>query len=103
MQSDYEIIRQVYELVKNGWTQYAAALGWFGLPVDPLSEDAQSWCLVGAMGRACGGKPMDEIWKLFSQYLGNHGVATWNDTPGRTQTEVLTFLELLLTCIESIG
>lgn len=56
-----------------------------------LSDAAGAVCLIGALS-ACGGGGSRQLYELLTGI--SHGLAEWNDTPGRTPEEVIDLLAI---------
>lgn len=79
------------ELVERGWCQDESAADARGRPVASCSDAAVSFCMVGATFRACGNGFDDAraTWGYIEAAIGTTAIEDWNDTPGRTQAEVV--------------
>lgn len=98
----YERAREV--LKEKGWTQRENARDPEGKPVSFLHETAACFCAAGALGRA-----ENEIGFYFGEMTTHtplldvirasgtsgecHGIPYWNDAPGRTLEEVLSYFD----------
>jgi hypothetical protein len=85
---------KAYELLeKADWTQGAFARDSKGVYVDLYSEEAVSFCSVGAIGRAnCGeAYPHHKVVALCN-LLEVNLLTKWNDDPDRTKEEVIAAL-----------
>lgn len=83
-------------LIKRGWTQGAFARDDAGNSVHVSAPFACEWCLMGAAMNACNGLSPFKVggfYGFIEDALPGIGIVTFNDTTGRTQQEVLTFLE----------
>lgn len=79
------------QLLQRGWIQGRAAL-----------PDRSAFCLMGALSEGGGGRPgglIGERWfalvAVLNDACGNIA-QIWNDTPGRTQEDVLRLLDGIL-------
>lgn len=72
----------------KGWTQGAFARDKFGNSVNSDDPEAISWCIVGA----CSIAKAQDGWIKLGFNLGKPPMK-FNDTPGRTQEEVIAALE----------
>lgn len=91
------------DYIKKGWCQRAVAKTSIGIETKPRSNDAWSWCIVGAVLASCAGKRVGLSKKAKQEYfrkieairdiLGVVYLPTWNDDPDRTKAEVLEVLE----------
>jgi len=73
------------------WTQGALARSAGGDPVDPLSEDAVAWCLVGAIMR-CYSHSQLEVEVIVPSNLR---LNEWNDQRDRTWQDVIHLVKHL--------
>lgn len=93
------ILKAARELLtpEGAWTQGAWARDDTQRSVDLNDEGACSWCLMGALGRVHGSFPVpgEIIAKLrgIAAYPFNESAVDWNDTDGRTQSEVVRLLD----------
>ena len=79
----------------KGWCQRAMAKDSLGGHMDPQSPYAVRWCLVGAV---LGSTDLSvntrvRVLDAIQDVTGCRFPSTWNDTPGRTQEEVLAVLD----------
>ena len=91
----------------NGWTQGVARRNALGGEVHSYDDTACQFCLVGALDKVYGnygwtvdGPRVDaanKVSKALSKLTGLKipSPASWNDAPGRTQDEVVSFLKEL--------
>jgi hypothetical protein len=94
-----EVLIAARGLIAKGWTQGFAARDVAGQSVEPWSSpSACSWCIVGALNVACGtdvSETYDGLarrkaaFESLEPFVGCEDWLFWNDTPGRTQAEVL--------------
>lgn len=80
---------------EGAWTQGAfARVGRGGNPIGPAEPRAKCFCIVGALKRVC---PWEAslAFRALERAIGVRpgDVVNWNDTPGRTQAEVLEVLD----------
>lgn len=98
----WEIIEQ------NGWCQRVPARDGDGNMVDALSDQAVSFCVIGAIWRNYGLNADTVIEKVAARVatpkqrskpyyalLLNSIVGGWNDTPNRTKEDVISLLKEL--------
>lgn len=87
------VLARAYELLEQGWCQHRYRV---------ILEGYTSYCLSGAIYAAGNSDSeecitvTDEIRTAVDQIvrtLGTSFIATWNDTPGRTQKEVLALVK----------
>ena len=91
------VIERALELVRKGWTQRANARDASGNAVSPIGTEACCWCLDGAL-LVASDSALEYLQASISvsEALGGKGYIGWNDTPGRTQDEVVSLLERLI-------
>jgi hypothetical protein len=80
----------------GAWCQKAEALDRHHNTVDGNSPHACQWCLLGALARCFPGD--DDKYDIARAEVRNaipphDWISTWNDTPGRTQAEVVALLQ----------
>ncbi|KQM37975.1 hypothetical protein [Sphingomonas sp. Leaf10] len=92
-----QVLSEAADLLEKpgAWTQNAFARDWLGRMTGPLStkDTAVCWCVMGATCVA--GQDADEgqaADDFLRGFLGIPDLASWNDTPGRTQAEVVAKL-----------
>jgi hypothetical protein len=98
------VIDQAIKLVTLGWCQRAIARSASGQTVSAWSAAACEWCLAGALSAARhsggGGPGYIEALNLVGDIIAGMGgakpIEEWNDTPGRTQAEVIAVLVLAM-------
>lgn len=79
---------------EGAWTQGASARDSGRRVVIFSSERACQWCALGAIGATYKGYQILDIERrLRSELAGS--IAVWNDTPERTQAEVVALLKSL--------
>lgn len=93
-----DLLRRARELIGSGWTQGADARAADGTPVDPWSEDAAAWSLLGALVAALEesedrnqGLPLTELavaLDAVAEFVDDDSLARWNDLPERGVHEV---------------
>lgn len=102
MTTEVETIRniliQARNLVQDGWTQGASARSSLGDnlgEVSMFSPSARRFCATGALGRAVAEEGEDAAAHLAAEAIicgsldNKSSVIEWNDTPGRTQADVV--------------
>ena len=99
---DSEVYNKAADMVESGWTQNAYARDSQEKPTYPCRNNAESWCLSGALIAAVynlrGGVyySSDDAEKAFklSEDLGLPcgDTAEWNDNPDRTKEQVVDLL-----------
>jgi hypothetical protein len=93
------LLRESRLLVAAGWCQGADARGRDGDEVDPWSERAVEWSVLGAIvavlereAKEFGEIPLDELASALyamAEVIEADSLADWNDDPRRTQAEVV--------------
>lgn len=97
---------------ESHWTKRSSARDADDRPVDVISEEAVSFCLIGAISRAIyysSGIPLYEtahyqVWDVIlnavrSKYP-DHGVSSFNDDPSTTLQDVHSILKVALASTE---
>jgi hypothetical protein len=79
-------------LVERGWTQGEYARHKNGRPIGPAEPNAVCWCATGAIMATGKSLAADLAVYHLGDALGD-SVLRWNDTPGRTQAEVLALFD----------
>jgi hypothetical protein len=96
------ILARARELVAFGWCQGADARDASGAPVEPWSESAVSWSLLGALVAAVDlpAQPDDVVLgplrralSALAEVIDEPLLAVWNDDAGRTPHEVVRTLD----------
>src|ERR1041385_5678234 len=92
------LLRRARELIDSGWTQGADARAADGTPLDPWSDEAASWSLLGALVAALEeAEEHDQTISLtelalaldaLAGFVDDDSLARWNDAPGRTLHQV---------------
>jgi hypothetical protein len=97
------VLRRAKELITRGWTQLTPAQDEFCASCDVRSDWARKFCLMGAIARACVDFQSLAVWNSLCDVLWTIGPirasrspVDWNDSPGRTQQEVLDVLHLAI-------
>ena len=78
------------ELIRQGWTQNAAASAASGREVDVNDPRACRWCAGGALQAVGADIP---AFAAIKRWSGNPFISGWNDSPRRTQAEVLAVFD----------
>jgi hypothetical protein len=89
--------------VAQSWCRGADARDAAGVEVDPWSDDARSWSLLGALVAALEAEaikrdelPLDELAEglyALAGLIDTGSLSEWNDDPARTQAGVLEILD----------
>jgi hypothetical protein len=90
-----EVLTRAADLLEKpgAWTQGAFARDIHGHPIRCESEDAASFCAIGALYSLRVGSWMaDSCERRLSKFKRVEMFAEWNDAPGRTQAEVVAAL-----------
>jgi hypothetical protein len=92
------LLRRARELVGSGWTQGADARAADGTPLDPWSDEAASWSMLGALVAALEeAEAHDQTFSLtelalaldaLAWFVDDDSLARWNDAPERTVAQV---------------
>jgi hypothetical protein len=92
------LLRRARELIGSGWTQGADARAADGTPLDPWSDGASAWSLLGALVAALEeGEAHDQALPLtelalaldaLAGFVDDDSLARWNDAPERTSSQV---------------
>ena len=103
-----KVLRAARELLAGGWCQKHLARTDDGSPVDYRDGAATAFCLLGACGRAALNPSDSNPDPLLMEAIGDalrHTVSgyavDWNDTPGRTQAEVLAVIDATIAHLEA--
>jgi hypothetical protein len=96
------LLRRARELIGSGWMQGADACAADGIPLDPWSDEATAWSLLGALVAALEeGEAHDQALPLnelalaldaLAGFVDDDSLARWNDAPGRTLPQVKSAL-----------
>lgn len=86
-----EVLEAARKKIKQGWCQGSGAKSAFGSVVSFNSVHASRWCAAAAIDISCDYTPgaFTRAREIMVSMLGVDNLAAWNDTPGRTQAEVL--------------
>jgi hypothetical protein len=91
-----DVLMEARAYIEKGWCQGAAAKDEFGQSVEweqRLNGIARSWCALGAITDGAGlrlqSPELRDAEHLLQRVVGDGWIAVWNDSPGRTQEEVL--------------
>jgi hypothetical protein len=97
-----ELLLGAADLVARGWVQGTDAVDANGTPVEPWSQSAVGWSLLGALVAALqrrtpagGPPPVGELAAAcvaLVEYVDHDLLDVWNDDPHRTQADVLAAL-----------
>lgn len=90
-----EILSKAADLLEKpgAGTQGGSAFDASGNPVGYGNPAAASWCVEGAIGLAASNLcEVDRAFRAVKRRLGIRSLYRWNDTPGRTQAEVVAVL-----------
>lgn len=101
-----DTLRAARALIEKGWCQAALARDKTGATVEPGSERAVAYCMMGAIYAATHYTPLT-AWerhetymlakqcrnRLFAANSIQDTLADWNDAPERTQAEVLALFD----------
>jgi hypothetical protein len=94
-----QVLDKAADLIEpeGAWTQGHGARTAAGRPTGPTDEDAQCWCLFGAICRIDGNDADEaDISRFVQRALRTDGdisrMFDWNDSDDRTQAEVVSAL-----------
>jgi hypothetical protein len=97
-----EILVQTRERLETGWCQGADARDGAGAAVDPWSDRARSWSLLGALvavtdplaplGNARLGA-LRRALAALAEFVVEPSLAEWNDAEARTHANVISVLD----------
>jgi anti-sigma regulatory factor (Ser/Thr protein kinase) len=97
------VLAEAAARVREGWCQEADALDSRGRQVEPWSEQAAAWPLLGAIVAALDHPEaaMSEVpvqalataMAALGEHVEERSLAGWNDAPTRTQRDVIALLE----------
>lgn len=97
-----EILLQTRERLLAGWCQGADARDRSGDAVDPWSDEARSWSLLGALvavtdplaplGNTRLG-PLRRALAALAEFVVEPSLADWNDAEDRTQSNLIEVLD----------
>lgn len=85
-----QVLTEARSMIEKGWTQ-----GWFAKTADgervlEKNPKAVCWCMAGAYwATAPDWSARNDAEGFLRQATGDESITNWNDTPGRTQQEVL--------------
>ena len=101
MGTELEHLNEIRELLAKGWTQVALARDQRGHDVSVMSENAVSFCVVGAMRRSSRG--LARLWSIHHalRELTNGTISAWNDDPTRTHAQVLALIDRAIEIAEA--
>ena len=99
-----EVLTKARELISDPakWTQGASAKNRDGKVVGLMSDDAECFCLIGAIDRiTLDGEDADndtawagaEAYRLTRDAIGGGAISEWNDEPKRTHADVISALD----------
>lgn len=96
------LLARAAQRVREGWSQQADARDVRGLPVEPWSDAAAAWSLLGSLVAALDGPEavaevglaeLARAMTAIADLIEEHSLEGWNDAPTRTQREVVSVLE----------
>jgi hypothetical protein len=92
------LLRRARELIGSGWTQGADARAADGTPLDPWSDEATAWSLLGALVASLEeaeardqALPLTELalaLDALAGFVDDDSLARWNDAPERILAQV---------------
>jgi hypothetical protein len=99
MQNEILVLTEAKKLLSNGWCQYQLAQDKNGNQASYWKPSAKAFSMYGAIMRVGLDLDIDVIpaIKLVCSKIPTHGgLASWEDTPNRTQKEVLELIDSVL-------
>jgi hypothetical protein len=99
-----DLLSNARRLIDRGWTQHADARADDDRPVQPWDARAASWSLLGALvaaveeaattyGERVAFSELARTCILLADTLDSDSLKQWNDSRGRTRTDVLAALD----------
>lgn len=89
-----ESLVKARELIVNGWSQGADARDGAGQRINLYSENAVSFCTVGALHRTTFSYPhLLDAQNFLKEIAGDKYLTVWNDHPARTKEEVIDLFD----------
>lgn len=87
-------LREALGFVGRGWTQGASARTTSGAADWPRSPMAVCWCADGAIcATGCSLPEQFAALAALGRVTDSYSIIYWNDTPGRTQADVIDAFE----------
>ena len=83
-----EVLKAARAKIEKGWTQGTMARDKNGVAVSSDDKDATCWCALGAVLAVRREEWVNAV-PFVRDAVGGGELLVWNDTPGRTQAEVL--------------
>lgn len=95
-------LNRVADRLERGWTQGAYARDADGHPIDFTDDGAVCWCLEGAFYVEDTGDHHARLTALYALCDATHvdNLPEFNDTPGRTQAEVVRVVRMAASKME---
>jgi anti-sigma regulatory factor (Ser/Thr protein kinase) len=96
------VLARATRRIREGWCQHTEARDMAGTPVEPWSEQAAAWSLLGALVSALDGPvatpdvplpALADAMSALATLVDDDSLSGWNDAPGRTQQDVIAVLE----------
>ena len=92
-----KIYNKAADLIKKGWVQKSFAESSDGKRTHPCRDNAERWCLSGALIAAVYLVEGDRLGhcpaRLIDGLMLEDNMILWNDYPDRTKGEVVTLLQ----------
>ena len=98
-----DILRKARGFIARGWTQGEYARDAEGVPVNSRHPSAVCWCASAALHATDNyGEERLAAYRGLCAAIGTNGfqLFEWNDTPGRTQAEVLAAFDQAIAALE---
>lgn len=96
-----KILKRARSLIAEGWCQGVSAQDANGHCTSVDSVHAVKWCIDGAFCASAGVGYLEAIKCLSRAFDSPQSIILWNDTPGRTQAEVLAAFDRAIAAKEA--
>lgn len=105
IEEELTLLVRTRNVLKQGWTQGVYARDANGDVVSPIDSKASQWCLSGALRKAAGislvaKNPIQESFRkayiAIMERCHNSDIVSFNDANGRTQEDILEFMDLVI-------
>lgn len=100
--STIDLLRKARALIEQGWSQGCGAKDANGFPVSTSSQEATSYCAIGALEAA--GDLSFGHWRALEALragLPEASITGWNDARDRTKEEVLDLYDRVIAGLEA--
>jgi len=98
-----DALRAGRERVIRGWTRGCLARDANGREVDPVSDQATCWCVIGAIDSVTGNEnnASHGAVTVLDSALEGREIADFNDDPATTQTDVIALFDRAIATLET--